>query len=67
MDIVQLVAHHRIERAIADGVFDNLPACGEIDCSLRGESFVVWWLRVHYGTASSPDGFETAIPAHPPA
>ncbi len=55
MDIVQLVAQHKIEAALADGAFDNLPACGEIDCSMRGESFVMWWLRVHYGTQSSAD------------
>jgi hypothetical protein len=55
MDIVQLVAQHKIETAIEEGLFDHLAACGEIDCSLRGESFLVWWLRLHYGTASTDE------------
>jgi hypothetical protein len=48
MDIVELVALHRIQTAIEEGLFENLPARGEIDCSLRGEAFLTWWLRTHH-------------------
>lgn len=48
MDIVELVALHKIQTAIEEGYFDNLPPRGEIDCSLRGEAFLTWWLRTHY-------------------
>lgn len=48
MDIVELVALHKIQTAIEEGHFENLPARGEIDCSIRGERFVIWWLRTHY-------------------
>jgi hypothetical protein len=58
MDIVQLVAQHKIESAIEDGLFDNLPACGEIDCSLRGESFLMWWFRMHYGVPAFADAHD---------
>jgi|GEM_PF-4671749 len=55
MDIVQLVAERKIECAIEDGIFDGLPARGEIDCSLRGESFLTWWFRMHYAAPSFAD------------
>jgi hypothetical protein len=55
MDIVQLVAQHKIESAIEDGLFDNLPRRGEIDCSLRGESFLMWWFRMHYSAPPFAD------------
>jgi hypothetical protein len=58
MDIVQLVAQHKIESAIEDGLFENLPACGEIDCSLHGQSFLAWWFRLHYGTAAFGDAHD---------
>ena len=45
MDIVTLVAERKIEEAIENGLFDNLPAYGPIDCSLHGEAFVAKWFR----------------------
>jgi hypothetical protein len=45
MDIAAIVAERKIEEAIADGLFDNLPARGRIDCSLHGEAFVTKWFR----------------------
>jgi len=48
MDIVELVALHKIQTAIEEGHFENLPARGEIDCSIRGGAFLIWWLRTHY-------------------
>lgn len=60
MDIVEMVALHKIQTAIEDGHFENLPARGEIDCTIRGEAFLIWWLRTHYvqqieGTAQPGD------------
>jgi hypothetical protein len=55
MDIAELVARHKIEQAIEDGLFDGLPQCGRIDCSLRGESFLSWWFRTHYGVAAAEE------------
>lgn len=49
MDIVQVVCEYKIQSAIEDGLFENLPPRGQIDCSLRGESFLMWWFRMHYG------------------
>ena len=45
MDIVSLVARRKIEASIEEGLFDNLPAYGPIDCSLHGEAFVTKWFR----------------------
>lgn len=49
MDPAHIVAEHKIVKALEIGLFDNLPACGEVDCSLHGEAFLAWWFRVHYG------------------
>lgn len=45
VDIVALIAERKIEEAIENGLFDNLPAYGAIDCSLRGEAFLAYWLQ----------------------
>lgn len=45
MDVVALVAERKIEEAIENGLFDNLPSHGPIDCSLRGEAFIAKWFR----------------------
>jgi hypothetical protein len=45
MDIITFVAERKIEEAIEDGFFNNLPAYGPIDCSLHGEAFIVKWFR----------------------
>ena len=45
MDIVAFVAERKIQEAIDDGLFDNLPARGRIDCSLHGEAFIAKWFR----------------------
>jgi len=41
VDVISLVAERKIEEAIENGLFDNLPRRGRIDCSLHGEAFVV--------------------------
>jgi hypothetical protein len=58
MDIVQLVAEHKVQTAIEDGLFENLAVRGEIDCTLRGESFLLWWFRMHYGATAFPDAHD---------
>jgi hypothetical protein len=45
MDIVAFVAQRKIEEAIENGLFDNLPSYGPIDCSLQGEAFLTKWFR----------------------
>ncbi len=41
---VRIVAERKIETAIDEGEFDNLPQRGQIDCSLSGERFFTkWW------------------------
>lgn len=45
MDPVQIIALHKIEAAMEDGAFDNLPRCERIDCSVHGELFVAKWWR----------------------
>lgn len=41
---VRLVAERKIETAIEDGAFEDLPKRGQIDCSLSGERlFTKWW------------------------
>jgi hypothetical protein len=45
MDIIALVAEHKIQEAAENGLFDNLPPYGPIDCSLHGEAFVTKWFR----------------------
>jgi len=45
MDIIELVAMRKIEEAIARGEFDGLPQRGWIDCSIRGEAFIIKWWR----------------------
>lgn len=50
MDPAHIVAELKIARALQEGLFDNLPAYGEIECSLHGEAFFAWWLRTHYGS-----------------
>lgn len=49
MDPVQLVAERKIATALEEGLFENLPALGEIECSLHGEAFLAWWFRKRYG------------------
>ena len=39
------VAERKIAEAIEDGLFDHLPACGRIDCSLHGGAFFAAWWR----------------------
>jgi hypothetical protein len=53
MDPAHIVAEHKISRALEAGLFENLPASGQIDCSLHGEAFLAWWFRVHYGYEGS--------------
>lgn len=55
MDIVQMVAEHKVQTAIEAGLFEALPERGEIDCALRGESFLIWWFRMHYGSGALAD------------
>jgi hypothetical protein len=45
MDPAQIIALHKIDDAIKDGAFDNLPHHERIECSLQGEYFVAWWWR----------------------
>ena len=45
MDPVQIIALHKIEAAIEDGAFEDLPRYERIDCSLQGEFFVAKWWR----------------------
>lgn len=45
MDVIALVAERKIQEAAEKGLFDNLPPCGPIDCSLRGEAFIAKWFR----------------------
>jgi len=45
MDIIEFVAERKILEAIEDGLFDDLPQLGRIDCSLRGEAFITKWFR----------------------
>ena len=45
MDIIEFVAERRILEAIDEGLFDDLPLCGRIDCSLQGEAFLAKWWR----------------------
>jgi hypothetical protein len=49
MDPAHIVAEHKIVSALDAGLFDDLPACGQIDCSLQGLAFITWWFRTHYG------------------
>ena len=44
-DDADLIHTYTRAEAIADGLFDGLPARGRIDCSLRGEAFVAKWWR----------------------
>jgi hypothetical protein len=43
VNAIRWIAENRIEDAIADGLFDNLPRMGQIDCSLSGERFFADW------------------------
>lgn len=44
MDIVAIVAERKIQEAIEEGLFDDLPPRGRIDCSLQGAAFIaIWW------------------------
>jgi hypothetical protein len=43
MDALRWIAEHRIEDAMAEGDFDNLPQRGYIDCKLSGEQFLADW------------------------
>jgi hypothetical protein len=63
MDLIQFVAERRIENALESGMFDGLPASGEIDCSLHGEAFFAWWFRTHYGSQAPAN--ETAAETTP--
>jgi Domain of unknown function (DUF1992) len=45
MDVIALVAERKIEEAAENGLFDNLPQYGPIDCSLHGAAFVAKWFR----------------------
>jgi len=53
-DVIRLVAERKIEEAIEDGQFDNLPLRGRIDCSLQGEAFLVQWWREKIEAIISP-------------
>jgi hypothetical protein len=60
MDPAHIVAEHKIVRAQEGGLFNDLPVCGQIDCSLHGEAFLAWWFRTHYGyDGSRPLQLET--------
>ncbi|HEV3155661.1 MAG TPA: hypothetical protein VGZ02_17785 [Candidatus Baltobacteraceae bacterium] len=48
MDIVAFIAERKIEAAIEDGAFDELPPKGYIDCSLHGEAFIAQWFRERF-------------------
>jgi hypothetical protein len=43
VDAIRWIAENRIADAIADGLFDDLPKTGPIDCSLSGERFLAEW------------------------
>jgi len=45
MDIVVVVAERKIQEAIEEGLFDDLPARGRLDCSLQGPTFIAQWWR----------------------
>jgi hypothetical protein len=53
MDPAHIVAERKIVSALEAGHFENLPVCGQIDCSLHGEAFLAWWFRTHYGYEGS--------------
>ncbi|MDE2572793.1 MAG: hypothetical protein KGM44_09775 [bacterium] len=44
MDALRIIALRRIEEAQREGLFDDPPRLGEIDCSLRGDAFFRRWL-----------------------
>lgn len=50
-----MVAEHKVQTAIEAGLFEALPERGEVDCALRGESFLIWWFRMHYGSGALAD------------
>lgn len=52
MDVIAIVAEHKIQTAMEDGLFDDLPARGRIACAKRGESFFVEWWREKIAAAS---------------
>jgi hypothetical protein len=43
VDAIRWISENRIADAIADGLFDDLPPMGPIDCSLSGERFFADW------------------------
>jgi hypothetical protein len=43
MDAIRIIAENKIEEALEDSLFDNLPRRGYIDCSLSGERFFREW------------------------
>ena len=45
MEIVVFIAERKIEEALENGLFANLPSRDRIDCSLSGEAFVAKWWR----------------------
>ncbi len=45
MDAVEIIALRKIEDALKDGAFNNLPCCGRIECSVHGELFIAKWWR----------------------
>jgi hypothetical protein len=60
MDPAHIVAEHKILSALESGLFNELPQCGQVDCSLHGEAFLAWWFRTHYGyDGSRPSQLET--------
>jgi hypothetical protein len=55
MDPAQIVAEHKIASAMEIGLFEGLPACGPIECSVHGEAFFAWWFRTRYGNAAAAE------------
>ena len=45
LDAIAIVAEHKLQTAIEDGLFDRLPVCGRIECTTHGERFFVRWWR----------------------
>ncbi|MBV8282538.1 MAG: DUF1992 domain-containing protein [Candidatus Eremiobacteraeota bacterium] len=56
-DIVALVAERKVAQAIGDGLFDNLPQRGWIDCSLHGDAFLALWWREKMAREESVSAF----------
>ncbi len=55
MDIIAVIAERKIQEGIERGAFDSLPRKGRIDCSLRGERFLIQWFRERFSDEPSPE------------